>query len=139
MAITSAHRTPDVAGERPGAPRRSGPRVSRARPPKAAPASAPPPAEARTWAAAVSHHRFRRTRSPSGWMLASIDSPHGDQAERTPAISATATATPGIKCRSVARVGTAHVAGADAGMVQARVARQDAGRGQFVVDPLLAR
>jgi hypothetical protein len=30
-------------------------------------------------------------------MLASIDSPHGDQADRTPAISATAAASPPIK------------------------------------------
>src|SRR5439155_1467306 len=84
MAITSAHRAPSAADAPPGAPRRSGLRpswASRARPPRAAPARAPALAEARTWAAAVSHHRFRRTRSPSGWMLASIDSPHGDQAE----------------------------------------------------------
>jgi hypothetical protein len=32
-------------------------------------------------------------------MLASIDSPHGDHDERTPAISATAAAIPTIKAR----------------------------------------
>src|SRR5205823_10431212 len=37
---------------------------------------------------AVELHRDPRARSPSGVMLASIDSPHGDHAEYTPANSA---------------------------------------------------
>ena len=34
----------------------------------------------------VNHHLLLRARSPSGWMLDSIDSPHGDQLDLMAAI-----------------------------------------------------
>src|SRR5437660_1030670 len=57
--------------------------------PSSTPAAAPPVIDAARYAVTVTPHRLSRARSPSGWMLASIDSPHGDQLERSPATVAT--------------------------------------------------
>src|SRR3954452_12308444 len=58
--------------------------------PRAAPTMAPAAVEPPTYQPAVTNQWFPRPRSPSGWMLESIDSPQGDQVERTAATSATA-------------------------------------------------
>src|SRR5690606_20959327 len=67
-----------------GPPGRNDP-TSPNRPPTVAPARAAPT----TKAVAVMVHRLWRARSPSGWMLESIDSPHGDQCDRMAARMAT--------------------------------------------------
>src|SRR6516162_1186775 len=59
--------------------------------PAAAPMSAPPKVDATRYQPIVRPNRVLRARSPSGLMLASIDSPHGDQDERSPATAATTT------------------------------------------------
>src|SRR3954451_9758028 len=71
-----------------------------------APNSAPAAVDAAVYQSAVVIHRLPRARSPSGWMLESIDSPQGDQVERTAATRATAiphhavALTPGRRPRS---------------------------------------
>ena len=56
--------------------------------PGAAPISAPPSVAPSANAVTVTAHVEPRPRSPSGVMLASIDSPQGDQAARTAASTA---------------------------------------------------
>src|SRR5580658_5689889 len=57
--------------------------------PSNAPTAAPPARLPTMCAVTVRTHRLPLVRSPSGWMLESIDTPHGDQAERTAAATAT--------------------------------------------------
>src|SRR3954471_6796220 len=63
------------------------------RAPSAAPIAAPPTVDATTYAVTVLRQDAPRPRSPSGVMLASIDSPQGDQVARMPAAAATARPT----------------------------------------------
>src|SRR5271165_3207361 len=59
-------------------------------PPASPPTVRPPATEPAKYQATVRPHRVLRARSPSGLMLASIDSPQGDQEERSAATTATA-------------------------------------------------
>src|SRR3954447_6535179 len=102
--------------------------------PSTAPIAAPPVVDATTYAVTVRRQDAPRPRSPSGVMLASIDSPQGDQVARTPAAAATASPTTSSR-RSRAKVVVRRcvetgMAKGDAGVQQLRV---DAGR---VVVPL---
>src|SRR4051812_11232356 len=63
------------------------------RAPNTAPITAPPTVDATTYAVTVLRQDAPRPRSPSGVMLASIDSPQGDQVARTPAAADTARPT----------------------------------------------
>src|SRR5437588_10359942 len=69
--------------------------------PRTAPAARPPATEPTRYAPAVTPHRLPRARSPSGLMLESIDSPQGDQVERTPAMRASPNPTTLIRAVAV--------------------------------------
>src|SRR4051812_5241458 len=92
------------------------------RAPSTVPIAAPPAVDATTYAVTVRRQDAPRPRSPSGVMLASIDSPQGDQVARIPAAAATARPTTRSK-RSrakivVRRCGEARMAGPDADVHQ---------------------
>src|SRR5690348_2261014 len=59
--------------------------------PSAAPKAIPPATDPAEYQAAVTPHRLFLARSPSGLMLASIDSPQGDQVDRIAATTASGT------------------------------------------------
>ena len=101
-------------------------RQRRAKRPASTPTAAPPAVEPSTYHAVVRPHRRRRPRSPSGVMLVSIDSPQGDHVERTAATAATA--SPASRTADATPAGLLRI------RIQARMAGQDAGGGQFAVD-----
>src|SRR5438270_126092 len=83
-AIAAARATASTASL--GSQRPEGPgQVRRPSSPASAPTAAAATTEPAAKNATVTPHLDPRARSPSGVMLASIDSPHGDHAERSPA------------------------------------------------------
>src|SRR4051794_35805534 len=97
------------------------------RAPSNAPIAAPPAVDATTYAVTVRRQDAPRPRSPSGVMLASIDSPQGDQVARIPAAAATARPTTRSK-RSRAKIVVRRCG-------EARMARPDADVQQLGIDP----
>src|SRR5438067_8002026 len=94
--------------------------------PSSVPAAPPAAVAASPKAVTVIPHLRPRLRSPSGVMLPSIDSPQGDHSERSPATTASGTAT-----ASSAGAVTGHRAfGPEAGVVGA-----DAGRRELALHP----
>src|SRR5439155_24495146 len=97
--------------------------------PNTDPTTAPEAADATPHAVTVIPHLELRLRSPSGVMLASIDSPHGDHAERMAAVTERAKASATMVGSGFIGVVHERLSG-----VQAGVAGADAGRIQLGVD-----